>query len=99
MLSAAILAADGGAAPSVESLLKELEAQGVDVIYSSDLVPANLRAPDNLTGSPRERAAAALAAHGLTLRELGPNRFGHVPTIIKYPGLAALVREKIRDPG
>ena len=88
MLSAAILAADGGAAPSVESLLKELEAQGVDVIYSSDLVPANLRAPDNLTGSPRERAAAALAAHGLTLRELGPNRFVVVRADPPVPAIA-----------
>ncbi len=88
MLSAVILAADGGASPSVESLLKELEAQGVDVIYSSDLVPANLRAPDNLRGSPRERAAAALAAHGLTLRELGPNRFVVVRADPPVPAIA-----------
>jgi hypothetical protein len=60
----------------VVSLLETLRAQGINVIYSSDLVPADLRAPslpDNLTAF--DRAEQALAAHGLMLRPIGPGRY------------------------
>ncbi len=75
VLSAALRAADGAAASTVDSLLRELEAQGVHVIYSSDLVPPGLAAPEGIRGTPIQRARAALAAHGLALRELAPNRY------------------------
>ncbi len=75
VFSAALWAADGAAARTVDALLRELEAQGVDVIYSSDLVPAGLAAPEGLQGTPLQRARAALASHGLALRELAPDRY------------------------
>ena len=58
------------------NLLEALRAQGINVIYSSDLVTPDLQAPslpDNL--SPLQRAEQALAAHGLTLRQIGPGRY------------------------
>ena len=63
-------------AESVVSVLEALRAQGINVIYSSDLVPADMRAPAlpaDLT--PLARAEAALAANGLVLRQIGPARY------------------------
>lgn len=58
------------------SLLEALRAQGVNVIYSSDLVPADLRAPELPDNLPvLDRAQQALAAHGLMLRPIGPARY------------------------
>jgi outer membrane receptor protein involved in Fe transport len=61
---------------SVESLLRDLRPQGIDVIFSSDLVPPELLAPATLAGNtPLEQAVEALAAHGLVLRPLARNRY------------------------
>ena len=63
-------------AESIVGLLEALRAQGINVIYSSDLVPSDLRAPalpDNLPAF--DRAERALAAHGLVLRPIGPGRY------------------------
>ncbi len=57
-------------------LLRELTATGVEILYSSQLVPATLDAPD---ASPRldlmSRVTAALAANHLLLRRTGPQRY------------------------
>ena len=46
------------------SLLEALRAQGINVIYSSDLVPSDLLAPELPDNLPMfERAEKALAAH------------------------------------
>lgn len=58
------------------SLLEALRAQGINVIYSSDLVPPDLNAPPLEAGlSAFDRAQKALAAHGLVLRPIGPGRY------------------------
>ena len=57
-------------------MLQELERNGVDVIYSSELVPPDIEAPSATPGvTLLERAVSALAAHGLTLRSVGPNKY------------------------
>lgn len=60
---------------SVESLLKELQTGGIDVIYSSEMVPPDLSADIAATGTPLSRAMEALAAHGLVLRRVGPTTY------------------------
>ncbi len=77
LLSAALQAqaADGALPSTVDALLRELVASGIDVIYSSELVTPGLAVPDGLRGTPLQRARAALASHGLALREIGPRRF------------------------
>lgn len=63
-------------AESVVSLLEALRAQGINVIYSSDLVPPDLRAPPMPENLPVfERAQRALAANGLVLRPIGSRRY------------------------
>ena len=63
-------------AESVVSLLEALRAQGINVIYSSDLVPPDLQAPPLPDTLPLlERAQRALEAHGLVLRPMGPARY------------------------
>jgi hypothetical protein len=66
-----------GAEPeSVVSLLEALRARGVDVIYSSDLVPPELPASAAVPGiEPMARVRGVLASHGLMLREIGPSRY------------------------
>ena len=60
----------------VEALLRELQPLGIDVIYSSELVPPDMTAPAPRAGStPLERVNEALAAHGLVLRPLAPNKY------------------------
>jgi hypothetical protein len=64
------------AAESVVSLLEALRGGGVNVIYSSDLVPPDLPAPDASPGvEPVARVREALASHGLMLREIGSSRY------------------------
>src|SRR4051812_25801269 len=74
------VAAPGELPPgSIVSLLEALRAQGINVIYSSDLVTADMQVPslpDNL--APLARAGQALAAHGLLLRQIGPRRYAVV---------------------
>ena len=61
---------------TVESLLQALRRSGVDVIYSSELVPADVMAPAPRAGAtPMQRAREALEANGLALRALGRNTF------------------------
>lgn len=61
---------------TVDSLLRALAPLGIDVIYSSDLVPADLAAPPPRAGrSPLEQAMDALAAHGLRLDPLAPQKY------------------------
>jgi len=63
-------------AATVESALQALRQSGVDVIYSSELVPPSLAAPEaGADETPLERATAALAANGLALRAMGPNTY------------------------
>jgi len=72
-------AAERVAAPrSVESLLQELVARGIDVIYSSYLVPPDLlvaEAEAAAAADPVQAARLALAVHGLELRQIGTNRY------------------------
>jgi len=57
-------------------LLRDLSATGVDILYSSELVPPDLTAPGPLGGAdPMSRAVEALAAHGLVLRRTGPRSY------------------------
>src|ERR1700722_4135157 len=60
-------AAQPPARVAVVDVLRALSAAGFNVLYSSDLVPGTLDAPDALPhGDPMSRAVAALAANGLT---------------------------------
>src|ERR1700704_4229376 len=57
---------------ALTDLLRALGATGVDVLYTSDLVPPGLPAPTALHGTdPLSRAAEGLAAHHLRLRSVG----------------------------
>ena len=61
---------------TVEALLQGLRSGGIEVIYSSSLVPPDLIAPDSVTDpDPLIAARRALAFHGLELRQIGPGRF------------------------
>jgi len=67
-----------------------LKASGVDVIYSSELVPPDLLAPPPHVGdTPVQSARAALAAHGLALRAVAPDTFvvirAETPTQVEEP--------------
>jgi len=68
-------AADAAAPRTVESLLRKLKSSGIDVIFSSDLVPPDMLAPPSSQTLPLQEARAALAAHGLTLEELAPDKY------------------------
>lgn len=61
---------------SLADLLRSLAASGYDILYSSDLVSADLMVPETLHETdPLGRAREALAAHHLTLRSDGQKRF------------------------
>ena len=63
-------------AESVAQLLRELKATGVNVLYSSDLVPPALRVPiDQPNLPPLARTIAALAACGLQLKVIDDRHF------------------------
>lgn len=69
-------AAVAGSPPTVVDLLRALVASGVEVLYSSELVPPSLEAPASMSGSDAmSRVVEALAAHHLELRSAGPRRF------------------------
>jgi hypothetical protein len=60
----------------VADVLRTLSAGGVNVLYSSELVPGTLEAPDALPhGDPMSRAVAALAANGLILHRTGETTY------------------------
>ena len=70
---------------TVEAVLQELRRSGVDVIYSSELVPPELVAPAPSPGvTPLQRAMEALAANGLALRNVGPRSY----VVIRAPQAA-----------
>jgi hypothetical protein len=76
LLLACIAVAAGQPPTPVVDLLRTLMATGVDVVYSSELVPPDLEAPISLAGSdPMSRVVEALGAHHLELRSVGPGRF------------------------
>jgi hypothetical protein len=61
---------------AIVDLLRTLMDTGVEVVYSSDLIPPNLEAPATLSGAdPMARVVQALAAHHLELRSIGPGHF------------------------
>ena len=66
--------------------MQELKSSGVDVIYSSELVPPELLAPPPREGdSLVTRARDALAAHGLSLRTIALNTFVVVRAPVPAP--------------
>ena len=72
----AMAAAPPPARVIVVDVLRALSAAGVNVLYSTDLVPGTLDAPDALPhGNPMSRAVAALAANGLILRRTGESTY------------------------
>ncbi len=70
----------------VVDLLRVLIAGGVNVLYSSELVPLTLDAPDAApAGQILSRVIAALAANGLTLQPSGERSF----VVTRIPSAAA----------
>ncbi len=60
----------------IVDLIRAAEATGIHILYSSELVPADLSAPEHLDGTePVPRLTAALAAHELLLLKTGPGRY------------------------
>ena len=79
--------------PTVESLLQSLRQQGIEVIYSSELVPPELMAPPSRPGAtPLQRVMEALAASGLEMRAVGPSTY-----VIKRAEVAAPVAAPAAD--
>ena len=60
-------------------MLQELEDAGVAVVYSSELLTPQMRAPAVLLGrTPLQRAVEALAANGLELQKIAPGHYAVV---------------------
>lgn len=60
----------------VQAILKEAQRAGVEIIFSSELVPPELTAPEpQEADTPLLRAAAVLAPNGLALRAIGVGKF------------------------
>ena len=79
---------------TVEAVLQTLRQSGVDVIYSSELVPPEMAAPSANAGeTPLQRATAALAAHGLTLRPIAPGSY----VVMRVPPPAPVVADEPLD--
>ena len=71
-------------------MLQALRQSGADVIYSSELVPPEMAAPPARAGdTPLQRAIAALAANGLTLRTMRPNTYVVVSAPPPAPAVSA----------
>jgi TonB-dependent Receptor Plug Domain len=80
LLSIALIVAAANSATAaaviVQDVLRSLQDSGFDILYSSDLVPPELSAPEPArSATPLQRAAGALALHGLELRSIGPRTF------------------------
>jgi hypothetical protein len=78
--SVALVAAATGAAAAespvkVTDLLQALQATGVEVLYSSDLVPQGLESSALQGSDALSRAINALAEHHLILRRVEPRRY------------------------
>ena len=94
--SAGEAAREGDAARHVDSLLRELAPLGIDVIFSSDLVPPELVEPPPRAGvTPLQRARDALAANGLALREISPDKY--VVVRAEAPAAAAPVDAPLEE--
>jgi outer membrane receptor protein involved in Fe transport len=77
-------------------VLRTLSSTGVDVLYSSDLVPPTLDAPTTMhAADPMARAVEALAAHHLLLRSVGQRRY----MVVRAPTArsAAPVAQTVQD--
>ena len=71
----AVAAAQPTATPVID-LLRALTATGVEVMYSSELVPPQLDAPASSAAlDPMSRVVQALNFHHLELRNVGPGRY------------------------
>lgn len=78
MLTSTLLVAAESLSPvrSLASLIEDLHRSGLEVIYSSEIVPATLTETQPREGlPPLERARSALADHGLELRRIAPERY------------------------
>src|ERR1700722_18085241 len=76
LVIAAVAQAQTPPRPTVVDLLLALTATGVEVLYSSELVPATLQAPDSLPqGDPLARVIAALSANHLMLQSTGARSY------------------------
>ncbi len=81
-------------AQTVESALQGLRDSGAEVIYSSELVTADMLAPPPRAGAtPLQRASDALAANGLVLRALGPRNY----VVMRAPAAEAAAPEEPMD--
>jgi outer membrane receptor protein involved in Fe transport len=73
---AAAAAVDATGTPTIAALLHDLRKHGIEVIYSSELIPADLPAPPpRAARSPLQTAADALATQGLALSPIAPGRY------------------------
>jgi hypothetical protein len=78
----------------VPEILRALSATGVDVLYSSDLVPPGLEVTAPLHRSdPMSRAVEALTLHGLMLRKVANGRF--IVTRAASPPAAAVAASSL----
>jgi hypothetical protein len=86
-------------AQTVPGVLEALSATGVQVIYSSGLVPDDMVAPP-MRGSRTalQYAGDVLAAYGLELRPFGPKRYLVTRGKAGSPALPAAVSEPFGDP-
>lgn len=76
-------------------LLRELRDSGVDILYSSELVTDGMQAvPQDAAVTPLDQARSALAAHGLGLRQLGPNRY----VVVRQQAAPAAPEEELPMP-
>src|SRR5271168_317133 len=92
LVIAAVAQAQTPLRPSVVDLLLALTATGVDVLYSSELVPAALPAPDSLPqGDPLARVIAALSANHLMLQSTGARSYIVTRAVSPAPAAAAPV--------
>lgn len=79
-LANAVALAAGYAGRSVQDVLHELGQGGVEFIYNTELVPADLRVEaEPAPGTPLDIARQVLAAHGLALSAAGGNVYAIVP--------------------
>ena len=88
----AATAASGSAPPvTVAELLRALDATGVEVLYSSDLVPPTLLAPAHAQAPATwllSRIEEALAAHDLQLKRIDDHHYIVTRSAPKRPGTA-----------
>lgn len=83
---------------TVDSLLRALASLGIDVIYSSDLVPPDLVAPPPRAGqSPLDRARDALAANGLELQPLATQKYVVVRKAVAAAAAAAAADAPLQE--